>query len=108
MSWARGSLDAPNWLSSPMCAYCTTLLFPSWLASGTSTWSFLVTAFMGGGVPGLPCTLEPVPRTGTEASAGFFVDDDIEAAASLKGVIAVTGLAGERSINLPSARMEAH
>ena len=63
---------------------------------------------MGGGVPGLPCTLEPVPRTGTDTSAGFFVDDDIEAAATLKGVIAVIGLAGEMSVNLPSARMEGH
>lgn len=56
----------------------------------------------------MPCTLEPVPRTGTDTSAGFFVDDDIEAAAALKGVIAVIGLAGEMSVILRSARMQSH
>jgi hypothetical protein len=56
-----------------------------------------VIVFIGGGVPGLPVTLlGPTARTDDEGtgSAPFFDEDDIEAAAALKGVIAVIGLAG--------------
>lgn len=61
---------------------------------------------MLGGGPGLPLTFPaPYPRTGVSSCAGFLVDCEIEAAAAtLKGVMAVMGLAGgELSVLLPVA-----
>lgn len=57
-------------------AYCTTPLFPSWLASGTS----VCIAFMGNGVPGPPLIMPgfvnagPVPALSVcvAGCAGFF------------------------------------
>lgn len=49
---------------------------------------------MLGGGPGLPLTFPaPYPRTGATSCAGFFVDCEMEAAATLKGVRAVLGWA---------------
>jgi hypothetical protein len=58
-------------------AYSTTLLLPSWLGNGTSV---PMVFFIGGGAPGLPLTLAgPSARVGV-ASAGFFDDDEMNAA----------------------------
>lgn len=56
--------------------------------------SLFMTAFMLGGVPGLPCTFDgPSARFGA-ASAGFLVEEDMKATfAARSGRRAVVGLA---------------
>ena len=73
-------------------AYCTTLLFPSWLGNGTSVASVF---FIGGGAPGFPCTFEGPSARFWTASAGFFEDEEMYAAgaAARRGAKAVVGLA---------------